>query len=199
MKIVALTGSIGMGKSTVASMFGELGAAVWDADAAVHRLYAKGGAGVAPIAEAFPAAVVEGQVDRGRLSSLVLNDGEAFSKLEGIIHPLVAEDRTASIAAAMASGAALIVLDIPLLFETGAEKYFETVIVVSAPYEIQKARVLARPGMTGEKFDQILAKQTPDAEKRARATHIIETVGTLEDTRVRVEEIWRELVPSERE
>ena len=170
---IGLTGSIGMGKSTVLSMFKELGAAVWDADAAVHRLYSKGGAAADPVDEAFPGVVVNGAVDRAALAKIVLSDPRELEKLEAIVHPLVAEDRLAFMAEAAASGAPAAALDIPLLFENGSEDFFDAVVVVSAPAAVQRERVLARPGMTEEKLKAILAQQTPDEEKRARATHVI--------------------------
>jgi dephospho-CoA kinase len=194
MKTLGLTGSIGMGKSTVAKMFAEEGAAVWDADAAVHRLYAKGGAAVAPVGEIFPEAVRDGAVDRAVLSRLVLEAPERLKALEAIVHPLVAMDRFRFVEQASASGAKLVVLDIPLLFETGARPFFETVAVVSAPAEVQRSRVLARPGMTAEKFDAILAKQVPDAEKRRQADFVIDTGVSLEETRESVRALVRRLL-----
>ena len=190
---IGLTGSIGMGKSTVAGMFADLGAYVWDADAAVRRLYAPGGAGVAPVEARFPGVVVGGAVDRERLSERVLGDETAMQDLEAIVHPLVAADRAALIDAAKDAGAAAIVLDIPLLFETGAAAAFDAVVVVSAPADIQRARVLDRPGMTPEKFEAILARQTPDAEKRAKADYVVDTGVALEKTRTQVAAIWRKL------
>lgn len=187
MIVVGLTGSIGMGKSTVLAMFADAGAAVWSADAAVHRLYEKGGAAVAPVAAEFPEAAKEGAIERGRLAALVLGAPDRLKKLESIVHPLVGADRAAFLDAARARGEKLAVLDIPLLFETGAAKAFDAVAVVSAPYETQRARVLARPGMTAEKFEAILAQQTPDAEKRARADYVIRTDLSLDATRREVE------------
>lgn len=186
MIVIGLTGSIGMGKSTVTAMFAEEGAIVWNADDAVHRLYARRGEGVAAIAARFPEAVVDGAVDRGVLSGLVLDDDSALADLEAIIHPLVAADRAHTIDAAVREGADLIVLDIPLLFEKGYEKFFDMVVVVSAPADVQKARVMARPGMSEKKFRAILMKQTPDAEKRRRADFVIETGVSLEETRAQV-------------
>ncbi len=194
MKILGLTGSIGMGKSTVAQMFAEEGAAVWDADAAVHRLYAKGGAAVAPISETFPEAVRDDAVDRDALSKLVLGAPERLKALEAIVHPLVAMDRFRFVEEARENGAKLVVLDIPLLFETGARPFFETVAVVSAPPDVQRARVLARPGMTEEKFAAILAKQVPDAEKRRQADVVIDTGVSLEETRKAVRALVRRLL-----
>ncbi|SLN24540.1 Dephospho-CoA kinase [Pseudoruegeria aquimaris] len=183
--LIGLTGSIGMGKSTTAEMFAEEGAAVWDADAAVHRLYARGGAAVAPMQRRFPGAVNEAGVDRGALKELIAEDPSVLKQIEAIVHPLVAADRAAFIAARPAD---VLVLDIPLLFETGSADQFDLVAVVSAPPELQRARVLARPGMTAAQFETILAKQLPDAEKRARADVVIPT-ETLEGARKVVREI----------
>lgn len=180
---VGLTGSIGMGKSTVTRMFADEGAAVWNADDAVHRLYAKGGAGVAAIGERFPDAIVNGAVDRDVLSKLVLDDAAALADLEAIIHPLVSADRADFLDNAARAGADIAALDIPLLFEKGYEKFFDAVIVVSAPATVQKTRVMARPGMTEKKFRSILMKQTPDSEKRRRADYVIDTGVSLDETR----------------
>jgi dephospho-CoA kinase len=190
---IGLTGSIGMGKSTVLRMFGEVGAAVWNADDAVHRLYAKGGGGVEAVAERFPQAIVDGAVDRDRLSQLALNDASALSDLEQIVHPLVSADRAAFLDAAARSGVEIAALDIPLLFEKGSEKFFDAVVVVSASAEAQKTRVMARQGMTEKKFRSILMRQTPDAEKRRRADYVIDTSGTLEATRKEVRAVMRAL------
>ncbi len=189
MMLVGLTGSIGMGKSTVAQMFRDEGAPVYDADAAVHALYDRGGAAVGPVGEVFPAAVVDGAIDRAKLSAFVLADADALRTLESIVHPLVGQAQLAFLEAARAAGATLAVLDIPLLFEKGGEKRVDKVIVVSAPHEVQRARVLARTGMSAEKFEAILAKQTPDAEKRARADVVIDTGGSLEETRAQVKTV----------
>jgi len=171
---LGLTGSIGMGKSTTAGFFASLGIPVWDADAAVHRLYAQDGAGAAAIAALCPSAVSGGAVDRAALADWISQDPAALAQIEAAIHPLVAADRTAFLAAAAGD---LVVLDIPLLFETGAEALMDATLLVTAPPTLQRARVLARPGMTETRFRAILARQMPDAEKRARATHIIETLG----------------------
>lgn len=186
MRIVGLTGSIGMGKSTTAILFAEAGAPVYDADAAIHALYARGGAAVGPIEEAFPNAIGDGAVDRGRLSALVLNDPVALQRLEGITHPLVFLDRAGFLKRAAETGAPVAVIDVPLLFETGGERFTHAVAVVSAPAEVQRARVLARPGMSETKLAAILARQTPDAEKRARADFVIDTGGGLEPARAEV-------------
>lgn len=185
---LGLTGSIGMGKSTTARFFAEAGVPVWDADAAVHRLYAPGGAAVAAIAALHPPAVAAGAVDRAVLKTWIAQDPAALQRIEAAVHPLVAADRADFIARAEAAGAPLVVLDIPLLFETGAEMAMDAVLVVSAPPEVQRARVLARPGMTGPQLDTILRRQMPDAEKRARADYVIETTG-LEQTRAAVQDL----------
>lgn len=186
MIILGLTGSIGMGKSTTGRIFADEGALVWDADAAVHRLYARGGAAVGPLGEAFPGVVVDGAVDRARLAEALGRDETAFKRLESIVHPLVAQDRAQDLAAARAEGVRLAVLDIPLLFETGGEAFVDAVVVVTADPEVQAARVLARPGMTRDRFEAILARQTPDAEKRARADFVIDTGGGLDAARDQV-------------
>ena len=186
MILVGLTGSIGMGKSTVARMFADEGAVIWNADEAVHRLYAAGGAAVGPVGEAFPGVVVDGAVDRTRLAAALGRDDAAFKRLEHIVHPLVAQGRLAELEAARAQGVRLAVLDIPLLFEGGGDAGMDAVVVVSAAPEVQRARVLARPGMTEDRFAAILERQTPDAEKRRRADFVIDTGGALEDTRVQV-------------
>ncbi|GMG83441.1 dephospho-CoA kinase [Paralimibaculum aggregatum] len=183
---LALTGSIGMGKSTVAGMFAEQGVPVWDADAAVHRLYGPDGEGTAAIAGLAPVAIGPEGVDRSRLRAAVLADAALLPKIEAAIHPLVAADRTAFLDRMRAAGAEIALCDIPLLFETGAAEGFDRVVVVSAPAEIQRARVLDRPGMTEAAFAKILARQTPDAEKRARADIVIDTSGELDATRAQV-------------
>ncbi len=193
MRIVGLTGSIGMGKSTVAAMLRDLGVPVFDADATVHELYAKGGAGAAAIAAVWPDAVIDGAVDRARLSAHLMGNPDGFARLNAIVHPLVREREIAVRAAAEAAGAGLFVVDVPLLFETGGRDRFDTVLVVSAPADIQRARVLSRPGMTPEKFAMILAKQVPDAEKRAGADHVIDTGVGLDETRAQVTRLVEEL------
>jgi len=191
MIVLGLTGSIGMGKSTTTAMFADLGAVVWNADDAVHRLYAQGGAAVGPVGEAFPGVVVDAAIDRTRLAERLGRDADAFRRLETIVHPLVAEGRLADLEAARAAGVKLAVLDIPLLFETGGDRAVDAVVVVTADPEVQAARVLARPGMTRERFEAILARQTPDAEKRARADFVIDTGRGLEAARAEVEAILR--------
>ncbi|MBB4796992.1 dephospho-CoA kinase [Brevundimonas bullata] len=189
MIILGLTGSIGMGKSTTGRMFADEGALVWDADAAVHRLYARGGAAVEPLGQAFPGVVVDGAVDRTRLTESLGRDETAFKRLEAIVHPLVAQDRAQDLAAARAEGVRLAVLDIPLLFETGGDAFVDAVVVVTADPEIQAARVLARPGMTRERFEAILTRQTPDAEKRRRADFLVDTGRGLDAAREQVAQI----------
>ncbi len=189
MIVLGLTGSIGMGKSTTAEMFADAGAVVWNADQAVHDLYARGGAAVAPIGEAFPGVVVDGAVDRTRLAEALGRDDAAFRRLETIVHPLVAQGRIDDLAAARRRGVKLAVLDIPLLFETGGDRAVDAVVVVTADADIQAARVLSRPGMTRERFEAILARQTPDAEKRRRAHFLIDTGHGLDAARAEVERI----------
>ncbi len=186
MIIIGLTGSIGMGKSTVAQMFAEEGAPAFNSDAAVHALYAPGGAAVAPVGEAFPGVVRDGAIDRVALSAQVVNNDEAIKRLEAIVHPLVRGEQARFLQDARDAGAAAVVLDIPLLFESGGMALVDKVLVVSAPYEVQRSRVLSRPGMTKEKFEGLLARQLPDAEKRARADFVIDTSGDFEATRAQV-------------
>lgn len=189
MLILGLTGSIGMGKSTTAAMFEAEGVPVYDSDAAVHALYAAGGAAVAPVEAAFPGVVVDGAIDRARLSAKVVGDPEALAKLEAIVHPLVGAHRIGFFEKAQAEGRDIVVLDVPLLFETGGQKSVDKVVVVSAPPEVQRARVLARPEMTPEKFEAILARQLPDAEKRARADFVIDTGQGVEHARAQVRDL----------
>lgn len=184
---LGLTGSIGMGKSTIAAMFIEEGVPVFDADAAVHRLQGPAGALVAEIEARFPGMTGPAGVNRTALAERVLGEREALQNLEALIHPAVARERQAFLEANAA--AALVVLDIPLLFETGGADKVDKIAVVSAPGEVQRARVLARPGMTAEKFERILALQLPDAEKRARADFVIPTGGDLSATRAAVRAI----------
>jgi dephospho-CoA kinase len=191
--VVGLTGSIGMGKSETAKMFAKLGVPVYDADAAVHALYERGGAAVAKIAEAFPGSVNNGRVDRGELARHVGADASAFTRLEAIVHPLAADAERAFIGEAKTKGAELVVLDIPLLFETGAQARMDVVVVVSAPPEVQRTRVLAREGMTPDRLDGILARQMPDAEKRAQADFVVETDKGLDHAFDQVRKIVAEL------
>ena len=186
MIVVGLTGSIGMGKSATLAAFADLGVPVWDADAAVHRLYGPGGAGVAPVRALAPDAVGTQGVDRAKLRAAILADPALLKRVEAAIHPLVAVDRDAFLASARADGAALAVCDIPLLFETGADAWLDQVVVVSAPADIQHARVLGRPGMTAEALEAILARQVPDAEKRARADYIVDTGQSKDYARAQV-------------
>jgi dephospho-CoA kinase len=186
MIVLGLTGSIGMGKSATAAMFREEGVPVYDADAAVHALYAPGGAAVIPLAEAFPGVVKDGAVDRTALRGAIGGDPAAWARLEAIVHPLVSQAQANFLAQARADGAPVAVLDIPLLFESGKAKAFDAIVVVSAPPQVQRARVLARPGMTEAAFEEILAKQTPDAEKRAAADFVINTALGFEEARAQV-------------
>lgn len=187
MIVVGLTGSIGMGKSTTAQMFEEEGVPVHDSDRAVHGLYA--GKAAPLVEDAFPGTTVEGKVDRERLAARVLGDAAALKRLETIVHPLVRAEADAFLQRARDSQAPIAVLDIPLLYETGGEGRVDRVVVVSAPAEIQRDRVLARPGMTVEKFEAILAKQVPDAEKRRRADFVIDTGRGLDGAREQVRAI----------
>ena len=189
MLIIGLTGSIGMGKSTTAKMFREAGIPVYDADAAVADLYEAGGAAVAPLEAAFPGVTKDGAVDREALRQRVLGDDEAMSRLNAIVHPLVGADRVRFFKDAEAAGVDMVVLDIPLLYETGGDANMDAVVVVSAPPEQQRERVLARPGMTAERLDAILSRQMHDAEKRARAHFVVDTSRGLEPAREQVAEI----------
>lgn len=184
---LGLTGSIGMGKSTVAKMFADLGVPVFDADAAVHRLQGRGGRLVAAIEAAFPDTTGADGVNRTALGEAVLGKPELLRRLEAIVHPAVGEERAAFLAEH--ADAPLVVFDVPLLFETGGDARVDKVAVVSAPADVQRARVLARPGMTAARLDAILARQTPDAEKRARADFVIDTGTTLDATRAQVKAV----------
>jgi dephospho-CoA kinase len=190
---VGLTGSIGMGKSTTAAMFAAEGVPVYDADAEVHALYAKGGAAVEPLEAAFPGVVVDGAVDRAKLSHYVVGKPDELKKLEAIVHPLVGESRIGFFQKAVAEGADIVILDIPLLFETGGEKRMDAVVVVSAPADLQRQRVMARPGMDEAKLDAILARQMADAEKRARAHFVIDTGQGLDHARAQVRDVLKQL------
>ena len=189
MIVVGLTGSIGMGKSTTAQMFAEAGAPVYDADAEVRRLYAPGGAAAPLIEEAFPGVVRDGGVDRSLLAERVLGNPEALARLNGLVWPLMGAARAEFFERARASNAEVVVLDIPLLLETGGEKNVDAVVVVSAPADMQQDRVLARPGMTRSKFEAVLAAQMPDADKCARAHFVVDTSRGLEPARRQVEAI----------
>jgi len=187
MIILGLTGSIGMGKSTTAKLFAEAGVPVYDADAAVHRLYE--GEAAAAIEEAFPGTIVEGKVDRARLSSRVVHDPAAMKRLEGIVHPMLGASRQRFLDDAERSGARVAVVDVPLLYETGGEKRVDAVVVVTTTPEVQRERILARENMSSEKLDAILARQLPDPEKRARADFIVDTSHGLDPVRARIRDI----------
>ena len=184
---IALTGSIGMGKSTVAAMFTEAGIPLFDADAEVRRMQGFGGSLVEAIERRFPGTMIDGAVDRDLLTAHVLTDRDELAALEYIVHPAVAEARQRFIE--NHHGAAALLFEIPLLFETRGESAFDKVVVVSAPAAVQRERVMARPGMTIAKYDQLLARQMPDATKRERADFVIDTGGTLEETRAQVRTI----------
>ncbi len=183
--LLGLTGSIGMGKSTAAQMFRDAGIPVWDADAVVHELYDKDDATIAGISRVFPNAIVDNAVSRDALKTIITQDPGVISTLEQIVHPLVVDHRQKFLDQ---HNDPLVVFDIPLLYETGAEKWLTSVLVVTAPAAVQKSRVMARPGMTEDQFKHILSRQTPDAEKRNRADHIIETL-TLDETRKAVQNL----------
>jgi len=191
MIVLGLTGSAAMGKSATAKMFADEGVPVFDADAAVHRLYE--GAAVAPVEAAFPGVVVNGRIDRERLAAKVLNNPSALKLLETIVHPLVRAEQDRFRREAVESGAPIAVLDIPLLFETGGDQRTDAAVVVSAPAEIQRARLLARPAMTVEKIDAMLARQMPDAEKRRRADFVIDTSRGFDAARADVRKILEQL------
>jgi len=191
MIILGLTGSIGMGKSTTARLFAEEGVPVHDADAAVHALYE--GEAVPLLEAAFPGTTVNGRVDRALLAKAVVGNADAMKRLEAIVHPLVERDRDSFLAEARASGANVVVLDIPLLLEIGLEDLVDAVVVVSAPHDVQRQRVMDRPGMTEEKFIALLAKQMPDAEKRQRADYIVDSGRGIEHARQQVREILKKV------
>jgi dephospho-CoA kinase len=189
MIVLGLTGSIGMGKSTTAAMFAEAGVPVWSADGAVHDLYGLGGAAAGPVGRAFPGVAGPEGVDRRKLSERLLKDPSAFARLEAIVHPLVSDDRHEFLARARASGARVALIDVPLLFEGDLQGEADAVVVVSAPAAVQTQRVLARPGMTYAKLKAILERQTPDAEKRARADFVVDTGKGLDAARAQVRRI----------
>ncbi|PWB84524.1 MAG: dephospho-CoA kinase [Methylocystaceae bacterium] len=196
MLIIGLTGSIGMGKSTTAEMFRAEGASVYNSDQAVHDIYR--GPAAARIEALFPGTTVDGAVDRAELAARVLGDAEALRRLESLVHPLVLEKRQEFLEERRRRGDKFVVLDIPLLFETGAESQVDAIVVVSAPEDVQKSRVLARPGMTAEKFAAISAKQLPDSEKRRRADFVVHTDRGLDAAREEVRSILRALADRER-
>jgi dephospho-CoA kinase len=187
MLIIGLTGSIGMGKSTAAQRFRELGLTVIDADAEVHKLY--DGAAVGPIEAAFPGTTSEGRVDRAALSKSLLADPSAFTRLEAIVHPLVQDAERALLQAEAKRGATMVVLEVPLLFETGGDARVDVTVVVSAAPEEQARRVLQRPGMSPEKLAAIVARQLPDAEKRRRADFVVDTSGSIAESQAQVDAI----------
>ena len=204
---IGLTGSIGMGKSATAAMFADEGCPVYDADAEVHKVYAKGGAGVEPVEAAFPGVAEDGAINRARLSERVVHDPEAFQRLNGIVWPLLGAARRAFFRQAEEDQVPIVVLDIPLLFETGGERNVDATVVVSAPADMQRARVLAREGMSEAKLDGILARQMADVEKRARAHFIVDTSRGFEAAREQVRAIvaalkrpdWRERLAGPKE
>ena len=185
--VLCLTGSIGMGKSATAKMFAEAGVPVHDSDAVVHALY--DGEVVTAVEQAFPGATAGGKVDRAKLAAMVINDKAALARLEAIVHPLVGAERDKFLAEAQASGAAVAVLDIPLLFEIGGVAKCDAVVVVSAPADVQRGRALERPGMTEEKFAALLAKQVPDADKRQRADFVVDSSQGFDHARTQVRDI----------
>lgn len=189
MKVIGLTGSIAMGKSETARMFAQLGVPVFDSDQAVHALYAKNGAAVAAIAAAFPQAVIDNTVDRQALSQILSREPHRLAELEAIVHPLVRRAQVHFLDRHRAANARFVLLDIPLLYETHREAEVDVVVVVSAPADIQRARALARPGMTAEKLETILARQMPDAEKRKRADFIVDSSKGLDHARREVRHI----------
>jgi dephospho-CoA kinase len=187
--ILCLTGSLGMGKSRTATFFAEAGVPVHDSDAAVHALYE--GEAVPLIEQAFPGATAGGKVDRTKLAAMVLGDETAIARLEAIVHPLVSAARDKFLSDAQARGAPVVVFDIPLLFETGAQHACDAIVVVSAPADLQRRRAFERPGMTEEKFAALIGRQTPDAEKRARADFVVDTSQSFEGARAQVQDILR--------
>lgn len=194
--VLCLTGSLGMGKSTAARFFAEAGVPVHDSDAAVHALYE--GEAAPAIEQAFPGSTAAGKVDRAKLAGMVLNDSAALARLEAIVHPLVTRSREKFLAEAQAEGAAVVVFDVPLLFETGVDKGCDAVVVVSAPPEMQRRRAFNRPGMTEEKFAAIVGKQMPDAEKRRRADFIVDSSQDFDHARAQVRDILRAVVKMSR-
>jgi dephospho-CoA kinase len=196
MLILGLTGSIGMGKSTTAKLFAEAGVPVYDADAAVHKIYE--GEAAPAIEAAFPGTTADGKVDRVKLSAQVLHNPAAIKQLEQIVHPMLGASRQKFLDEAERSGAPVAVVDVPLLFETGGEKRVDAVVVVTTSPEAQRERILARDNMTGEKLDAILARQLPDAEKRKRADFVVDTSHGLDPVRARIRDILAEVVKMSR-
>ena len=192
MRTIGLTGSIGMGKSATAEVFRSLGVPVHDSDRAVHEIYE--GSAASLVAAAFPKAVGENGIDRRKLGDLVLHNPVEMKRLEALVHPLVSAHRKAFLEKARADGARIAVCDVPLLFETGLDREMDAVVVVSAPFQVQKARVLARPGMTEERFSAILQKQWPDEDKRRRAHVVIDTSRSIDDARQQITNLLRALV-----
>jgi dephospho-CoA kinase len=192
MLILGLTGSIGMGKSTTAKLFAEAGVPVYDADATVHKIYE--GEAAPAIEAAFPGTTVDGKVDRNRLSAKVVRDPAAMKQLEQIVHPMLGASRQKFLDDAERSGAPVVVVDVPLLFETGGEKRVDAVVVVTTSPDVQRQRILARDNMTGEKLDAILARQLPDAEKRKRADFVVDTSHGLDPVRAQIRDILQEVV-----
>ncbi len=192
MLLLGLTGSIGMGKSTTAKLFEEAGVPVYDADATVHKIYE--GEAVPAVEAAFPGSTANGKVDRQKLSAMVVNNAEAMKRLETIVHPMLRSHQQKFLSDAEKAGAAVAVLDVPLLFETGGEKRVDAVVVVTTAPEIQRERILARDNMTPDKLDAILARQLPDAEKRKRADFVVDTSHGLDPVRVQIREILDQVV-----
>jgi len=189
-KIIGLTGSIGMGKSATARLFREASIPVFDSDACVHALYDAGGAAVGPVEAAFPGSLAEdGSIDRARLSRQLNEDPDGFARLEAIVHPLVGEARQHFLDAARKDGADIVILDVPLLFETGGHEHVDAVIAVHAPHHVRRERVLQRPGMTEDKLAAIIARQTPDSVKLEKADYVVETSGGFDDARQQVGKI----------
>lgn len=193
MIVAGLTGSIGMGKSTIGAMFRDLGAAVLDSDAVVHELYAAGGRAVQPVSELFAGVIVDGAIDRARLSAEVVGQPDAMRRLEAVVHPLVRDAQEQFIDRARSADKSLCILDIPLLFEIGAEARFDHIIVATTSAALQRQRVLARPGMNQAKFEKILSHQISDTQKRQKADHIIDTSGELAATRKQVAAVYSSL------
>ncbi len=192
MIVLGLTGSIGMGKTTIGRMFVDRGVPLISADEIVHNLYA--GRAAPLIEDAFPGATTDGVVDRDVLSRMVLGSNSAMKRLEAIVHPMVHEEREKFVESARQAGARLVILDIPLLFETGGDASVDSVLVVTCDEAIQRRRVLARPGMTEEKFEAIRSRQTPDADKRRRADHVIDTSGTFADAESQVDRVLAKIL-----